>query len=113
MSCLFTLVSVGAVTSVRGQGICGSCYAIASTGAVEGAHFLKVQFTVFLPPVVSSVTSLPNSSNGATKARHIGSRKSVQDQGKYFELARIVIGHYLPGGCSWKGLSERLPKDER
>jgi C1A family cysteine protease len=33
---------VGAVSSVRSQGICGSCYAYAVTGALEGAFFLKV-----------------------------------------------------------------------
>ena len=32
----------GAVNSVRSQGICGSCYAYAVTGALEGAFFLKV-----------------------------------------------------------------------
>ena len=30
------------MTPVRGQGICGSCYALGAVGAVEGAYFMKV-----------------------------------------------------------------------
>ena len=32
------------MTRVRGQGICGSCYALGAVGAVEGAYFMKVRF---------------------------------------------------------------------
>ena len=60
-------VTSGAVTPVKNQGSCGSCCAFSTTGAMDGAHFIKTKsFLSFSEQQLVDCSTKNNVCNGGS-----------------------------------------------
>jgi len=71
----------GAVTPVKDQSVCGSCWSFGTIGAVEGAHFLKTGELIRLSQQALIDCSWGYGNNGCDGGEDFRSYQYIQDHG--------------------------------
>ncbi|XP_015929473.1 digestive cysteine proteinase 2 [Parasteatoda tepidariorum] len=102
----------GAVTPVKDQAVCGSCWSFGTTGTIEGAHFLKTQNLVKLSQQQLIDCSWQYQNNGCDGGEDFrayayieaaGGLASEEDYGHYLGQDGICHDRHVPKVAQIKG----------
>jgi len=72
-------ISAGAVTPVKDQGQCGSCWSFSSTGALEGAYFVSNKGAILPSFSEQQLVDCDNRKNRQTSGKDMGCNGGLMD----------------------------------
>jgi hypothetical protein len=102
-------VEKGAVTPVKGQGSCGSCWSFSSTGALEGAHFIATgELLSFSEQQLVDCSGRLDGNYGCVGGNMLGAFRYYKSHMAELESAYPYTSGYtgLPNSCLYDEMSK-------